>query len=219
MVAVDLPGHGSNNNQEYSENDFSMESYRKFLLKKILKIDGKIILAGNSLGGHLSIEISKEIPNLAALIIFGTPPVKKPINFEEAFHQVPALATFLTENPTTKNVNEAISAATSNKEAAKILLSDFKTANPKVRPVIAADIMGNKLLNEHEIFTSLELPKYIIKGDRDITVNQDYLEKVCIESKGSCKTFKVENCGHYPTIERPEVFINILCEIEEEVLK
>ncbi len=33
------------------------------------------------------------------LVIFGTPPIKKPVNIEEAFLPVPELQTYLSENP------------------------------------------------------------------------------------------------------------------------
>lgn len=57
-VVVDLPGYGDNNLEKYTEKDFSIKKYREFLLQEIGKIDGEIILFGNSLGGHLVIEIA-----------------------------------------------------------------------------------------------------------------------------------------------------------------
>ncbi len=84
-VAVDLPGHGSSVKGYDNEADFYMHSYCKVLLKLIASIDDDILLVGNSLGGHIAIEIAEDIKRLKGLVIFATPPVKKPLNLEDAF--------------------------------------------------------------------------------------------------------------------------------------
>ena len=50
-VAVDLPGHGLNSDNYSKDEDFSMASYRKKLIKLISQIDDDILLVGNSVGG------------------------------------------------------------------------------------------------------------------------------------------------------------------------
>lgn len=216
-IGLNLLGHGNHSANSTNEEDFSVNAYSKDILNKIARIDDEILLVGNSLGGHLAIEIAPEITNLKGIVIFGTPPVKKPINFEEAFLTVPALQTFLTEYPSKEDIEMAISAAVFNKEAIPQLVADFKKANPLVRKAIGIDLMENKLSNQLEIFSTLNIPKYIIAGKKDPSVNPEYLQEVRNHCNGNCKLIEFENCGHYPSIEKPEEFIATLIKITQEV--
>ena len=107
-IAVELPGHGINTNLGHEVKDFSIEVYRAKLIDLLSRIDDDVLLVGNSLGGHLVIEVAQEVNRLKGLVIFGTPPLKKPLNLEEAFLPVDALQTFFTENPTDTEIESAI---------------------------------------------------------------------------------------------------------------
>jgi pimeloyl-ACP methyl ester carboxylesterase len=216
-IAVDLNGHGNNQSDDFKINNFLFDSYKKFLLEKIFEIEGDILLIGHSLGGHLAIEIAHDIKNLKGLIIMGTPPVKKPINFEKAFLPVPALNTFFTEHPKEKEITDAINIAVKNKAKRALIISDFKKANPLVRKPLADKLIENQLLNQFHVFTKLNIPKYIIAGDSDPFVNRDYLENVKNNSEYSCRIFDINHCGHYPSIDKPREFIDIIKEITKEV--
>lgn len=217
VIAVDLPGHGENIEDYKNHQDFSMDFYREKLIHFIDAIDDDVLLVGNSLGGHLAIEIANEIENLKGLVIFSSPPVKKPINFEEAFLPVEALQTFFTEKPTDEAISSAVNIAVQNKECIATITSDFFKANPLVRASVAKDLLGNETLNEYEIFTKLEILKFIIAGDKDPSVNRDYLEKVAKNCDNNCEFILMENCGHYPSIEKPTEFIDVLNHITNKV--
>jgi len=216
-IGLNLLGHGNHSSNSTNAEDFSIKAYSKDILNQIADIDDEILLVGNSLGGHLAIEIAPEVANLRGIVIFGTPPVKKPINFEEAFLPVPALQTFLTEHPSEGDIEMAVSAAVCNKETIPQLVADFKKANPLVRKAIGIDLMENKLSNQLEIFSTLDIPKYIIAGKKDPSVNPEYLQEVTNNCNGNCKLIKFENCGHYPSIEKPQEFNTILHKIAQEV--
>lgn len=70
-VAVDLPGHGANT-AGFLETDFTIAKYKSFLLEELEKITGDVILIGNSLGGHLALEIASKVKNLKGMVLFGT---------------------------------------------------------------------------------------------------------------------------------------------------
>ena len=216
-IMIDLPGHGDSVEEYKNHTNFSISFYKEKLINYINTLDDDILLLGNSLGGHLSIEISKEIKNLKGLVIFGTPPVKKPINFEEAFLPVSALQTFLTEKPTEEAILEAANIAVHNKESVISIVSDFKRTNSLVRKKVAEDILGNNLGDEFKIFTEFEIPKFIIAGDQDPSVNKEYLEKVTKNCESNCELIVFENCGHYPSLEKPDEFIEKIINITSKV--
>ena len=93
VFLIDLLGHGTNQEKQ-NMSDFSLKSQKEYLLKQLKYHKGNVILVGHSLGGHLAIEIAEKIDNLKGLIIIGTPPVKKPMNLEEAFLPIQEIQTF-----------------------------------------------------------------------------------------------------------------------------
>jgi pimeloyl-ACP methyl ester carboxylesterase len=215
-IAIDLPGHGENHNN-YSDTDFSIPNTCKRLLKELSSIEGDILLVGNSLGGHLAIEIAPHVNNLKGLVIFGTPPLKKPLNPEEAFISVPALATFLTENPSVEEIETAIGTVIGSKENRKLLISDFTKADGRVRSVLVNDFGENKFDDEFTIFTTLKIPKYIIISEFDYSINPQYLETVKESCTSTCEIIYFDNCGHYPSIEKPEQFSEAIQKIAIKV--
>lgn len=205
VIAVDLPGHGVAVNEKLPEEKL-FSFYKGELINFINTIEDDIILIGNSLGGHLAIEISQNIPKLKGLVIMGTPPLKAPLNFEEAFNQVEALQTFLSENPNLEAIKSAAKVAAFIEENREVIISDFKKANPIVRSMTAASIMNGELENEYQQFIDLKIPKLIIRGKQDPSPKVEYLNRLVSECKNaSIKEFK--NCGHYPSLEQPKQFI------------
>lgn len=215
-IAIDLPGHGKSVNEYKNEDDFLINSYREKLIKLINTLDDNILLVGHSLGGHIAIEIAPQINKLKGILIFGTPPLKKPLNLEEAFLFSPKLQTFFTENISEIEAKEAVEVTLFNKQCAAVIIDDFKKTNPKVRKAIANDIAENRYLNQLKIFTDLTIPKYIIAGIHDPSVNLDYIKEVARKSY-SCELIIFKNCGHYPSLEKPKKFNKTLERITKEV--
>ncbi len=215
-IAIELAGHGSNLNG-FSNKDFTSSAYSGELLDFINSIEDDILLLGNSMGGHLAIEIAPKVKRLKALVIFGTPPLSKPINFEEAFIPVAALQTFLTEDPTEEQIEEAAHIAVFNKAKATEIIKDFEMANPKVRSVLAADLMNNNFQDQKEIFINLNVKKFIIAGKQDPSVNPEYLKHVKDLCKDNCEIIFFDQCGHYPSLEKPEEFLKTIKSITTQI--
>ena len=195
-----------------------MSSYKEKLVKLVNTFDDNILLVGNSLGGHIAIEIAPHINKLKGLLIFGAPPLKKPLNLEEVFVYTPAFQAFFIENVSEIEIKEAAEVALFNKQYSSVIIENFKKTNPKVRKAIATDIAENRYLNQYEIFIDLNIPKYIIAGTHDPSVNLEYIKKVAYKSC-SCELIMIENCGHYPSLEKPEEFNKTLERITKEVFK
>ncbi|WKK66352.1 alpha/beta fold hydrolase [Lutimonas zeaxanthinifaciens] len=218
-IVVDLPGHGDNNKGHFEQNDFTFDALKKYLVKLLENIDDDILLIGNSLGGHLAIEIAPEIEHLKGLVIMGTPPVKKPLNFEEAFISIPELNSFFKEDYTDEELDAFTGIALVNSSAKDVLSEDFKKCNPTVRSTLASDIMNGSFDDQYKIYTNLPFPKYIIAGDKDPSVKREYLNQVNELSKYGSKLIEIDNCGHYPSVDCPEKFIETIRIISQRIFK
>ncbi len=216
IISFDLPGHG----KEKWTGDYSWGTIKKFLTDKINKIKGDKLLLGNSVGGHYAIEIAPEIESLKGLVVFGAPPLKLPLNLEEAYAPNPYSGTFFKEFPESDELNNTLNGAIFNDDARNIIREDFLATDPKYRSTFLNDLTNsNDVLNEAEIFSSLKCSKYIISGKLDPTVNLDYLKQLQQETVSPFKLMEIGGCGHYPTLEKPEMFAKILGEICAEVFQ
>lgn len=215
IITIPLPGHLHSDIQDSKQ--FSTVSITKSLISFINDLDDEVFLIGNSFGGHLAIEIANQIKNLKGLMIFGTAPLVKPLNFEEAFLPVEALQTFLTPNPTDDAIAEAVKVAIVDKKLHFKAISDFKATHPDVRVATATDIMNGNWQNQKEIFITLAIPKFIVKGEQDPSVNPNYLEQIQQSCSENCELITLETCGHYPTIEQPEKMIAIINQASKKV--
>ena len=186
-------------------------------MEHLSDIKDNILLIGSSLGGHLAIEIAPAIENLSGLVIMGTPPVKKPLNFEEAFNTIPELNSFFKEEVSTKELDAIVHIALRNKAYNNIFIDDFKKSDPKVRSSLANDIMAGSFDDQFNIFTNLAVPKFILAGDADPSVNRDYLSEVCKASSFGCRIYDLDQCGHYPSLESPDSFGSIIRSIADDV--
>jgi pimeloyl-ACP methyl ester carboxylesterase len=216
-LAVDLPGHGKSIDSYTNEDDFSMKSYSEKIISVINQINDDILICGNSLGGHIAIEVSEKILRLKGLVIFGTPPLKKPLNFEEAFIPMSELQIYTTENVTDTEIKTATNIIVFNKKIIETVIKSFKETNPKIRKALANDFAENRWANQFEIFTNLNIPKFIIAGSYDTCIKNEYLLEVVNKSQGICELISIKDSGHYPSIENSEEFINTLKYITDKV--
>ena len=132
LLAMDLPGHGkSEHNGKYLFHEL-----KNRLADLINNINGPKLLIGNSLGGHLAIELLTRVKEVKGIIIFGTPPLKKPVNFQEATAPNPYLSTYLNMSPSKEELETTLSGILNNKEVISIMKEDFLKADPKVRPAM-----------------------------------------------------------------------------------
>jgi pimeloyl-ACP methyl ester carboxylesterase len=203
-IAFDFLGHGlSPKSKDIS--DYKMQKTTEIILENILEIEGPIILVGHSYGGHIAIEIAEKIPNLKGLVIFGTPPIKKPFNFMESTYQNEALPTYFTENPSRNQVEEVVNETSSKSDTWNLIVDDFLKTDGVVRAALAQNIEeSNVFADEYEIFKNLNVPKLILQGDKEPIARHDYLEMISKEANSEYKI--IEDCAHYISVEQPKKF-------------
>jgi len=208
LVTFDFYGHGeSSHNGKYKLSDMKDQ-----VLSVVDNIDDDILLIGNSLGGHIAFEVANEIKNLKGLLTFGTPPVKRPLNMEEAFIITPALNTYFTENPTEEEIESSITTTVLDQKVIPLLKNDFLKTDPKVRSVIATQV--GEFSDELALLTNLDCLKFIIAGEQDPTVNPEYLDQN--KKEANYQLLKLANCGHYASLDQPEEFNTLLKNITNQ---
>ncbi|UZR96945.1 alpha/beta fold hydrolase [Chondrinema litorale] len=209
LISFDLEGHGNSE----KNGSYSIEGFKKNILDVLNTINGKFILVGHSFGGHLTLEIADEISELEGIVIFGTPPLKNPINLNEAFLPNPHGATLFTESPSQKEVEAFFEDTVTIKEVIPILQEDFDKSDPKIRSAIALGIATpNAFKDERTVFLGLTINKCIIHGENDSIINLDYIKQIQTDANNSFEIKIVKNSGHYPSLEQPDDFLTLIAD-------
>lgn len=218
LVSFDLPGHGRSYRADGSDS-YSFQEYVDILLE-IISQEEEIILVGNSLGGHVAIEAinRQKIDGLKGLIIFGAPPVKQPLNVDEALVQHETLNYLFTEDVSEAQLDEMAKVAVANGSAIEAFKQDFRETDPKIRSMLQIELAaGTAFSNEAEVFMNMEIPRLILHGAQDPYVNGQYLEEIVSGSTGDAQFKLINNCGHYPSLEQPGVLTEHISALADKV--
>jgi pimeloyl-ACP methyl ester carboxylesterase len=210
---LELPGHGNNKYSKHPEFDYSVKGLKAFVKDRLPSEDDFIIL-GHSLGGHLALELAPDLTHCKGLALFGTPPIKSPLNLEEAFLPCEAFNVFLSGDYDEQLLEKSLNQLIYDKSILEILMKDFKETDPQFRPNwIDSAIQRVEISDEALIVENLKIPLYVIHGKQDPIINLDYIKSL----KGITKIYEIDECGHYPSIEQPVKFGEIIREIKEEI--
>ncbi len=216
LVAPDLPGHGENNTGS-DDKSFSLNAIKKFLFSIIAEIKDDILLVGHSLGGHYAMEIAPEIKKLRGLIICGAPPIKKPINLEEAYMPVPELGTVFQENPEQSEVKNYFNTITYRTDVIQQLENEFYNTNSRVRSSIQQDIANGEFSDEVDTFFKLDALKILVNGGKDPLINDKYLANLNKKAIHPFKIYSIPESGHFVSLENPDAFKEIIKETANSI--
>ncbi len=214
MVAYDFPGHG----QSIKLKDYSVTNLVKILADNCQKFES-VVLVGHSLGGHLAIETLPYLNNCIGCLVFGTPPIKKPINLEEAFLPNDKMSYLFQEELNDFEISEMADLMVKESiEWKKILEKNIKQTDSKFRTAIATSIGNGEFSDEYAILNALQVPVAIFHGEKDVLVNKDYLNQLNISTIWKNEIIEISNSSHSPHIENPVVFNQLLHQYLNNIL-
>lgn len=207
LISFDFPGHGKSHKVDGGDS-YTIIRYIEVLLD-VIPQNSDTILVGNSFGGHIAMEAVKDIPGLKGLVIFGAPPLKLPLNIEEALMPTDVIQYYFTDKVTNEQLDKLVNTAVHNKDIAHIIKEDFRSCDPVVRSMLQKELgTGVALSNEAELFKHMDVPRLILHGRNDVMVNLNYLEQIIQDSHGDAEISIIDECGHYPSLERPNSVTN-----------
>jgi pimeloyl-ACP methyl ester carboxylesterase len=210
VVTIDLPGHGESGQDRKV---WSIESYADDVNTVISKLNLKrVILVGSSMGGPISLEATRRAPDRIVAIV----PVDTLQNVENKIppEQLQAVFKQLREDykvAVTGFLNQFFFGP-ATPAAVKERIINETVARP---PGLAMDILeGIFKYDAIPAMKEVKVPIRAINADRNPTlleVNRKYAPQFdAVIIKGS---------GHYPMLEQPERFNELLAEIIKQVSK
>ncbi len=215
QIAFDLPGCGLSFRSESPEENYSFVALKNVTLDFVQKLDyNRLMMVGHSLGGHIALEISAQVEKLMGLLIFGTPPLKEPLNIEEAFLPFPTMGHFFSDGLDDIETEEFVESLVVNNEVEYQIKYDFQNTDPNFRVTLGKALSEpNQVKNEVSILNQIENPVFVVHGLQDPLVNLEYIKSL----NSITKFYEIEQCGHYPHLEQPVEFSKIIKEVSNEV--
>ncbi len=212
-IALDLPGHGKSENlKQYSfiQNKTSIKNFAEKL-----KLKDYVIVA-HSLGGHFAIQILPKLTGCIAVVLIGTPPLKSPLNMDEAFLSHPVIP-LLFKNDLKDRELEVFANAVVSGESATLAKKEIKQTDPNFREHIMRSVQNGHLVNEVEILEQTKIAIALFVGQQDAFVNHNYLKDLNLPTLWNKRINSIKDASHTPQLENPIEFNKQLYEFIESL--
>lgn len=206
VIAVDLPGFGLSDKPKMN---YTIKFYREFLIQflKQLQLE-QVSIVGSSLGGQVAAEVAISRPSLVKKLVLISPAGALP----RSFKGTPALWKYV-QVINAKSVKQAKQAlfAVDNKPVddsyAQLVYQKMSMSGAKEAflSALAGSARAPRLNNRlHKI----KAHTLLLWGKEDYMIPVKFVEPF-VKMK-HCRIVMLENCGHRPHFERPELFNKIV---------
>jgi pimeloyl-ACP methyl ester carboxylesterase len=217
IVALDLPGHGRSTPALNPASGYTLPGYATAVSECIKKLEiDNAVLVGWSLGGHVILEASGQLPDSAGLMIFGAPPCGKPMA-ADAFVPNP-----LFHLPFKSDLsNEEVVAVTAGFfkpgcQIPRFFFDDMRRTDGRAREALGVSVGEGNYSDEVAVVANLDKPLAIVHGEHESVANLSYLKNLTIPTLWRSEIQIIPDAGHTPQWEQPEIFNNLLMEFIQD---
>lgn len=219
LVALDLPGHGRSAPAKEPKFTCTLPAYADIVHEFVQSLDlGNAVLVGWSLGGHILLEVSGRLLDSAGLMIFGAPPVGKPIA-AEAFIPHPLQPLFKNAMKHEEVVALAAACVMPGNQIPAFFNEEIRKTDGKAREALGISIGDGNYSDEVKIVANLNKPLAVVHGEMDPFVNLSYIKGLNIPTLWRGEIQIISGAGHTPHWEQPERFNHLLTEFVGECRK
>ena len=217
LVALDLPGHGRSAPAQNPQATCTLPGYAEIVVAfaKALALN-KAVLVGWSLGGHVLLEASGQMQNSPGLMLFGAPPVGKPMA-AEAFLPCPTMGLMFTSDLSAAEAEVATAEFFKpGSEIPPFFPNDILRTDGRAREALGISIGEGRYADEVKIVADFKKPLAIVHGEGEQVVNLSYLRGINMPTLWRGEIQIIPDAGHTPQWEQPEQFNRLLMEFVED---
>ncbi len=197
VIAVELPGHGSDSTATYT---LSIDAYRDKVIEAISAVDEKVILVGHSMGGMVVSAVAEKIPSRISKVVYigAFLPVNGQALVDLAFSDPGSkLGPLLVESPDKLTLDVKADSLT------YLFINDGNAGvkqqvvdNYRAEPAIP---FTNKAVLTSENFGSVD--KVYIKTLQDVVISPGLQDRMI--AAAGIKTVYAVNTSHSPFLSQP----------------
>lgn len=210
VVAPDLPGHGDSPRAPNPEATYSLPGYVDAVQRVAAALDlGPTIFAGHCLGGHILIQASPGLPDLAGLVLFGTPPLPDLSRAGDGYLPNPCMELLFRErlSPEDTALLARTQIAGPSAQQVDLIARMIQTTDPAARTCLGESLfVRGEWADEWDLLETLDKPVRVLHGTRDAVIDAAYLADLPVDSVRQEGIRLLDGTGHSPHLEVPEVF-------------
>ena len=210
LITIDLPGHGDSD----KHSEYSLPLYGSVIAEVIAQLKLiNVILVGHSLGGHAAVH-SLKTTSPDGLFLYGTPLLKKPIDFN-IFLDNPQAKALSQEDCKDEEIEDFLTQLRYENEDRKTAKNNFLRTDARVRTAILQSVVAGNYSDECTLFNDFAGKKIVLVSHEENLVNNKYIEQIL-------KDLDLQNIatsihgGHVPHVEAAEDFNQILANFAAE---
>lgn len=212
-VALDLPGFGYSDKHKIK---YSIQFYSDFVIKFLyaIGIKGKISLIGSSLGGQIGAEIAIRYKDKVSKLVLVSPAGVPPRSFTGTTSLRKYIKILQASSP--KEIKKGLMSLDNRPVAnsyAKSVFNIISTPGAKAAFMSALEESARSPRFLRKI-ANIETKLLVIWGKKDNIIPVKFSEPFL--EMPNCRLVIIENCGHRPHIENPNLFnlisYNFICE-------
>jgi pimeloyl-ACP methyl ester carboxylesterase len=208
VVAVDLPGHGESDDSK-DPSAYSLPGHARAIRAVVDALDlHEARFVGWSLGGHVALEMARDLPQARGLVIFGTPPLTSREGMREAFLPNPVMKFTFQESLDRVEASAYVAAffRPGFVNVPAFFLDDVLRTDGRARSNLGASIVPGGAVNEGAVVRDLKAPLAVLHGCEEQLVNGGYFASVPMPTLWRGAVQLIADAGHTPQWETPEAF-------------
>lgn len=224
LIAIDLPGYGESSPPLTPLKTYSFPGFAEVVVELIQKLAiEKLIIVGWSLGGHITLELISKIPQLAGVLITGTPPIEVSLQgIQKGFKQLdPEIMACFGKKELTRDEAKLLAKVSgyNGSEEKEFLVNAILATDEGARFLYPQSIINGVGRDQREIVAEWDKPIAVVAGEKDIAINYDYVrDEVQFKNIWRNKIHTISNAGHAVMLDQPNMFNKLLRDFIEDVI-
>lgn len=208
VISMDLPGFGESKNLE---EQYAITSYAKDVRALMDHLElNKVVLVGHSMGGRIILEAAQNNDRVIAMVgVDNFKEVDQEIT-EELKAEMDRFLTMLNNDfseTSSAYADQYLIYDRADSAVRRRIVQNYSKSNPE-SSIAAIAAYFNYEYTESERLTGLKLPLYLISS------HMFPLDTLALDNTGlDYHVFGMDQTGHFPMVEQPEVFNKHLTEI------
>lgn len=224
LIAIDLPGYGESSPPLDPLKTYSFPGFADVVVELIQKLAiEKLIIVGWSLGGHVALEMISKVPQLAGILITGTPPIEVSLQgIQKGFKQFdPEIMACFGKKELTKEEAKLLAKVSgyNGSEEKEFLVNAILATDEGARFLYPQSIINGVGRDQREIVAAWDKPIAVVAGEEDIAINYDYVRnEVQFKNLWQNKIHTIRNAGHAVMLDQPNLFNHLIRAFIEDVI-
>lgn len=219
LIALDLPGHGASANASDPMRSYSIHGFADATMAFLDAIGvERAVLVGWSLGGHIVLEMMARWPGAIAGWITGTPPAGG-ADMAEAFLPSDTMGLTFKEVFSEQDARlQTQSGLGAGQKVEAFMVASALRADGRFRPLMLQSAMEGHDMDGGKIARECPLPLAVVTGSAEPYVNNAFLMKVAYANLWEGRVHVLEDMGHMPFWQAPDIINPMLSRFLEAVL-